>query len=142
MDAPIVPAPTHRRRLPFGIVVVALLRTADAVGLIIVALNLGQWPIAGVPLPFDELTVFRSLELATAAITLLGVAGLLTYRRWGWVLTVVLVGLGLVGDLLRVWLGEPTYLGLLLNVLTAFYLNTRSVKALAQRHLEHDEVTV
>lgn len=139
MDATVTPAPGTRRRLPFGIVIVAALRAVEAVGLIVVALDLGKWPIAGVPLPFTELTIFRTLELATAAVTLLGIVGLLSYRRWGWILTVVLVGLGLVGDLLRVWMGEPTYLGLLLNVVTAFYLNSRSVRELAQRHLDHGE---
>ena len=51
--------------------------------------------------------------------------------RWGWVLTMVLVGFGLADELIRVAIGQPDHLGLLLLVVSAFYLNQRSVRAMA-----------
>ncbi len=140
MDTPAIAEPERRRGLPpFGILAVAVLRLVNAVGLIAAALELGRLPIAGVPLPWADATIFRSAELLFAGLTILGVVGLLLYKRWGWVLTMVLVGVGLFGDLLRVWLGQPTYLSLLLHVLAAFYLNGRSVRAIAGVGLERDQ---
>ena len=48
----------------------------------------------------------------------------------------ILVGLGLLAELIRVAIGKPDHLGLLLLVLSAFYLNQRSVRAMAGRHLD------
>ena len=53
----------------------------------------------------------------------------------------ILVGLGLLGELIRVAIGQPDHLGLLLLVVSAFYLNQRSVRAMAGRHLDPDMST-
>lgn len=139
MDVPVTPGPARSRRWPFGILAVAALRILNAIGLLMAAFELGRSPLAGPPLPFSDSTVIRSGELALAVLTLIGVVGLLLFKRWGWVLTLVLVGVALAGDLIRHAIGDPAYLSLLLNVLTAFYLNARSVRALARDSLEHDE---
>ena len=141
MDVPVIPRPARSRRWPFGILAVAALRILNAIGLLFAAFELGRSPIAGVPLPVADLTVVRAGELILAVLTLIGVLGLLLFKRWGWVLTLVLVGVALAGDLIRSALGEPVYLSLLLHVVTAFYLNARSVKALARESLEHGEDT-
>ncbi len=95
-------------------------------------------PMAGLPVLLDSPLLTQSLNLVIAAATIVGVLGLLAFRRWGWVLTMVLVGIGLLGELIRVALGQPDHLGLLLLVVSAFYLNQRSVRAMAGRHLELD----
>ena len=75
----------------------------------------------------------RAVDLVLAGAIILGVVGLLSFRRWGWVLTMVIVGFGLLVELIRVAIGQPDHLGLLLLVISAFYLNQRSVRAMAGR---------
>jgi hypothetical protein len=94
--------------------------------------------ITGFPILGNSAVLTRTLDVTLAVLTIAGVVGLLAFKRWGWVLTMVLVGMSLLGDLIRVAIGEPGYLGLALHVLTAFYLNGRAVRALADRHLDDD----
>lgn len=129
------PLPTvSRRRWTFGIFAVAALRLVDAAGLLFI--GLGQiLPIAGFPI-IGNATITRSLDLTLAALTIIGVIGLLAGKSWGWVLTMVLVGAGLLLELIRYVRGEPDPIGLLILVASAFYLNQRSVRALAGKHLD------
>ena len=128
-------------RWPVGILVVAFLRVIDAVSLAAIGLGIQGLPTDGLPLLEESPLLTQSLDIVLAAATIIGVVGLLAFRRWGWVLTMILVGLGLLGELIRVAIGEPDHLGLLLLVLSAFYLNQRSVRAMAGRHLDPDTST-
>ncbi len=128
-------------RWPVGILVVAILRIIDAVSLAAIGLGIQGLPTDGLPLLEDSPILTQSLDIVLAAATIIGVVGLLAFRRWGWVLTMILVGLGLLGELIRVVIGQPDHLGLLLLVLSAFYLNQRSVRAMAGRHLDPDTST-
>ena len=137
--ASVVPpeAPAHRGPLPaFGILVVAGLRLFDAIGLILITLGVGQLPFTGFPLFGDQGVTFW-LNLGYAALIILGVIGLLFRQGWGWVLTMVLVGLGLTGEIIRYINGTPDPLGMAILVVSAFYLNQRSVRAVAN-DLLHD----
>ncbi len=120
-----VPAP---RRWSLGLSIVAGLQVFYAARL--VSSGFQYTPGLGLPLVSDP-GVTRGLELTLAALGIIGVAGLLARQRWGWVLTMLLVGLGLLVGLIRYLIGEPDPLGLLLNVVAAFYLNQRSVRAMA-----------
>ena len=128
----------HIGRWPFGIIAVALLRLVNAVALIAVGLQVQGLPIGGVPLIAGDGVITRAIDLTLGIAVLVGIVGLLMFRRWGWVLTMLLVGLSLAGDLIRIYIGQPDYLSLLLHVLAAFYLNGRSVRALADESL-HEE---
>ncbi|MFO1539919.1 MAG: hypothetical protein ACKOTZ_05650 [Chloroflexota bacterium] len=64
-----------------------------------------------------------SLVAVTAAILLLVGA------RVGWVLTMLVTGFGLAVDLVRWWNHVPSHITLALGVVTAFYLNSRSVRS-------------
>lgn len=118
-------------RWPFGLLVVAVLRIAHAVLLLQVGLAGVGNPRVGVPMLAADATLTRTVDVTLALITIVGVIGLLAFQRWGWVVTVVVVGVGLLGDLIRVWIGVPDYLSLTILVVTAFYLNGRAVRALA-----------
>ncbi len=124
-------------RWSFGILVVATLRIIDAVSMAAIGLGVQDLPVDALPIVLNSPDVTRGVDLILAAATLLGVVGLLAFRRWGWVLTMVIVGFGLFVELVRVARGQPDHLGLLLLVVSAFYLNQRSVRAMAARHLEH-----
>lgn len=127
-------------RWPFGIIAVAILRLVDATVLIVLGLEQRGLDVSGLPILGGSVVLTRALDLTIAGLTIVGVIGLLAFKRWGWVLTMVLVGLSLLGDLIRVSIGQPAYLGLALHVLTAFYLNGRAVRALAERHLGDDRI--
>jgi hypothetical protein len=132
-------APAGGQALPsFGIVVVAALRLFDAVGLIFITLGLGQLPLTGFPILGDEGVTYW-LNLFYAGLIITGVIGLLARQGWGWVLTMVLVGLGLVGEIIRYVNGTPDPLGMAILVVSAFYLNQRSVRAVAHRLLHDDD---
>ncbi len=117
------------RRWSFGLLAVAVLRLADAINLTLSGLRLGGLG-AGLP-RIHDMPLTNAIELSVAALTVIGVIGLLGGRRWGWVLTMLLVGLGLVFDLLQYLNGVPVPISLALHVLAAFYLNQRSVRSMA-----------
>lgn len=125
-------------RWPFGVLVVAFLRILDAVSMAAIGLGVRGLPMDGLPILASSPILTRSIDIVLAAATIIGVVGLLGYRRWGWVLTMVLVGVGLFAELARVANGQPDHLGLLLLVVSAFYLNQRSVRSMAHRHLDRD----
>ena len=134
------PLPVARRpRWPFGILVVSALRLVDALGLILIGFMQQGLPISGFPI-IGNPTVTRALDLLFASLIILGVLGLLAGKSWGWVLTMVLVGGGLLFELIRYAIGQPDPVGLLILVISAFYLNQRSVRALAGRHLPDNEI--
>ncbi len=123
---------------PIGLLIVATLRIVDALGMIAVGLGIAGLPVSGLPILANAPNLTRTIELIWATGTIVGVVGLLAKRRWGWVLTMVLVGLGLLAQLIRVAIGQPDHLALLLLVVSAFYLNQRSVRAMARQYLDDD----
>ena len=122
----------------FGIIVVAALRLFDAIGLILITLGIVRLPLTGMPVFGDEGVTYW-LNLLFATLIIIGVIGLLARQGWGWVLTMVLVGLGLIGEIIRYLNGTPDPLGMAILVVSAFYLNQRSVRAVAHRLLHDDD---
>jgi hypothetical protein len=115
-------------RLPFGVLVVVVVRVIDA--LLVAGVGLGLRPlVVDLPAPLDEPRVLAAIGLTWAGLTVAGAIGLLLRKHWGWVLTMVMVGVGLTVNLVRVYLGVPDDLDLLLLVVSAFYLNQRAVRA-------------
>jgi hypothetical protein len=121
---------------PFGILALAALAVAG-----------GMWALAGVA-GLHELHDFslKGVDIAPEvvrvviagwAVTLLvGALFLLALHRWGWVLLMLVTGLGLLGSLWQWWLGNPEPIRLALLVVTAFYLNGREVRDLLLRPVE------
>jgi len=128
-------------RWPVGVLIVAFLRVIDAVSMAAIGLGVRGLPTDGLPILEDSPFLTQSVDIVLAVASIIGVVGLLAFRRWGWVLTMILVGLGLLAELIRVAIGQPDHLGLLLLVVSAFYLNQRSVRAMAGRHLDLDMST-
>jgi len=128
-------------RWPIGVLVVAFLRLIDAFSMAAIGLGIRDMPTDALPIVADSPVLTQAIDIVIAAATFIGVVGLLAFRRWGWVLTMILVGLGLLVELIRVAIGQPDHLGLFLLVLSAFYLNQRSVRAMAGRHLDPETPT-
>lgn len=128
--------PGRMGRWSFGILAVAVLRLLDAAGQFGVALGWQHLPVAGVQVIASNPEITRGADFVLAVATVIGVVGLLLYERWGWVLTMVLVGIELALGLARVWVGLPDYLTLLILVITTFYLNQRSVRAIVNQEAD------
>lgn len=125
-------APRPARRRPFGLYVVAALRLLHAAQLAVIGLGIGNIALRSIPvIESPDMSILRVVYVAIAAVITLGVLGLLAMRRWGWVLTMVLVGFGLFYELIQVNRGRPDDLALLTLVISAFYLGQRSVRELA-----------
>ena len=128
-------------RWPVGVLIVAVLQIIDAVSMAAIGLGVKGLPVDALPILENSPILTQSIDIVIAVATIIGVFGLLAFRRWGWVLTMILVGVGLLGELIRVAIGQPDHVGLLLLVVSAFYLNQRSVRAMAGSHLDPDGST-
>ncbi len=63
---------------------------------------------------------------------------LATLSRRGWALTMVLVGIGLIGNLYLWFLNEPNFVRMAIQAATALYLNSAPIRRIFQRE---DDVT-
>jgi hypothetical protein len=116
------------KRRPLGISIIVVMQTLLAVGL-----------LAGVATNTDILsttpdqplgTEARVLYVGWAMMNLLFAFWLWRVKRRGWVLTMVLTGLALTANLAQWWLGEPNFVRMSLQAVTAFYLNSAPVREL------------
>jgi hypothetical protein len=82
----------------------------------------------------------RAVIAGWSAMLLAGALLLVALHRWGWVLLMLATGLGLLAALWQWGLGSPEPVRLALLVVTAFYLNGRSVRDLLLRHVERTGV--
>lgn len=126
------------KRRPWGIWVVVGLQIALAITLLPVFAESfpGVSPIGGVAL--DDL--WRDIYLAWAAINVLAALWLWTLSRRGWVLVMVLVGIGLTSNLFLWSTGQPNWVRMAIQALTAFYLNSAPVRELFERTTRIDTI--
>jgi hypothetical protein len=126
------PAPTRRR--PFGVLVVALIQLAAVAFALVVTVVGWTLPWDGVAMTYLEEHLWARIAVAVAGVAVIvAVVGMWRLQHWGWALMVTLVGMSLVLDLVTWWVMGPdtalaTYLRLALDVVSAFYLNTRAVQ--------------
>ena len=67
------------------------------------------------------------------AIVSIAVVGLWFLKHWAWVLTMILVGLGLAFGIWQHFQGIPSYIVMLTNLVAVFYLNQRDVQRAFER---------
>lgn len=126
-----------RQRLPFTLYVLAGLMLFKAV--IIVAVVGGasiasMRPILGLTTGpeltriFDENPAAGPLVLAFAGLLVVSVIGMLSRRRTGWLLAMVITGLFVAIDIYGYLNSSANHLWMLLNIITVFYLNQRDVR--------------
>jgi len=112
---------------PTGVVVLAILRLADAAVFVLAAIGVGLLSDSERP-PEPWFEIVRLGLVALAMIAVIAAVGLLRTARWGWVLTMVMVGFGLAGDLIQIVIGSPNDIQILILVVSAFYLNQRDLR--------------
>ncbi len=123
----------EKRRRPFGVYALIVLWGLQIISLLLFAsfpsaLRLGS----GIPVEFQgTITIDALLSFvfgASALVLAITAVGLWLLKRWAWVATMVLVGIGLFTGIWQVLLGRPLEITLLFNVIVVFYLNSREVQ--------------
>jgi uncharacterized membrane protein (DUF2068 family) len=124
--------PATRKR-PFGLYPIIGLLLLDALSVLAdVRLFKPGLPTQSLP-SFENLLWTDALGLVVAAVIIFLVVGLWFLKRWAWVATMILVGIGLAFGIWAYFQGAPTYVSLLINTLAVFYLNQRDVQRAFER---------
>ena len=77
---------------------------------------------------FQQSPASGPLLLAFAGLLVLSVIGMLSRRRTGWLLAMVITGLFVAIDIYGYLNSSANHLWMLLNIVTVFYLNQRDVR--------------
>lgn len=135
--------PGRARQRPFGVLVVALIQVGTVAMLLVGALSAWVLPWEGTFTTYlADHGWARAVILLVGAAVMIAVIGMWRLRYWGWALMVALVGVSLVLDLTTWWrapgeVGLALYARLALDVVSAFYLNTRAVQDAFRREPLH-----
>ena len=112
---------------PPGVAVIAIFLVLNAALAVLVAsVESEHWTSTATLREVSQLTPGAILLLA--ALDVVAAVGLWRGSRGAWVLTMVLVGVSLVGSLYLYLLGDPAYLRLAIDVIIVFYLNQGAVR--------------
>lgn len=122
------PAP----KLPFGVKVIIVLQLATIIGWLLGLTAFWYSPDFQFELQAELGPgvggLISVLGLLIVALQLLIVYGLLRLRPWAWYMVILLAGLSLAANLWRYFADAPSYLMMVINVLTVLYLNQREVQ--------------
>jgi hypothetical protein len=120
-------AVTTRPPRPPGVALIALFLATDAfVG--VAELAYGVSAVMRTDAPAGSSAWLPALLVAVAVVEIAAAVGLWRGSRRAWVVTMLLVGVGLVAGLVLRWAGEPSYLRLAINMVMALYLNQGAVR--------------
>lgn len=117
-----------KRRWPVGLVIIIALQLILAV---LEALFLLGWrqSLLGLRLLVKNPIFYtEGFGWVLVAVLLLAVLGLLLQKRWGWIITMILTGIGLFYTIWSYSQGEPRYFPMVIYVIIALYLNQRDVQ--------------
>ena len=125
------------RRRPWGIWVVIVLQIALAITLL-------PWFAERLPglTPADNVAFGNELYIAWAVVNVAAALWLWTLSRRGWVLTMVLVGIGLIANLYLWSIGQPTWIRMAIQATTAFYLNSAPIRQLFERRRDIEPIVL
>ena len=112
----------------FGIVLLVLLWLLYAILPLLYLMEVPYIEPAGLVRLMDARGAEPIANGVLAASALITAAGLLLGRSWGYLLAMLLVGIGLVFDIWAYVQGEPAFVHMALAVTITFYLNQSSVR--------------
>ncbi len=119
---------TIDKRRPFGLYIIIGLQLAIAIFLALVLL--GQERID----PYIRVLIQNPLFYSWFGWVLVGslllaIFGLLRLKRWGWILTMILTGIGLSFSIWSYFQGKPYFIDMVIYLVIVFYLNQRDVQS-------------
>jgi uncharacterized membrane protein (DUF2068 family) len=123
----------EKRRRPFGVYALIVLWGLQIISLLFFASFADRMQMEfGLPVHLlGRITTGSMLAFIfgiSALLLAITAVGLWMLKRWAWVATMVLVGIGLFTGIWQVLLGRPLDISLLFNVIVVFYLNSREVQ--------------
>jgi hypothetical protein len=121
------PTLSRPRQRPVGVAVIAVFLVLDAI------VGAGQVLIDSPYLTRTDTLVEMNdgmplLIVALAALRILAAVGLWMGSRRAWVLTMLIVGVGLAFSFVVYWVGDPAYVRMVIDIVIAFYLNQGIVR--------------
>ena len=123
---------TSYRRRPFGLYMITGLQLVLSI-LLALAL-LGEKTIATYLKVLIQNPIFYGwLGWVLIGSLLLAVLGLMILKRWAWILTMILTGLGLSYSIWSYFQGKPHYIPMVIYLVIVFYLNQREVQTAFSR---------
>lgn len=117
-----------KQKRPLGLVVILVLQLVLALFEALFLLGWKQSFLALRLLVKNPIFYTETAGWVLVALLLLAILGLLLQKRWGWIITMILTGLGLFYTIWSYFQGEPRYVTMLLYVIIALYLNQRDVQ--------------
>jgi hypothetical protein len=114
--------------LPLGLWVVAALLVVGGVGFFMAVFDIGPSFLAGGLVGIKDTQVGQGVLVVTGVAMLVAAVGLLLRVQSAWGLTMLIVGLGLVVNLIAYFSGDPNFIRMAIFVLMAFYLNGQPVR--------------
>jgi hypothetical protein len=116
----------HKNR-PFGLYIIIGLELALAVFLALALLN-----VQGIS-SYLRILVQNPMFYSWYGWVMIGclavaALGLFFLKRWGWILTMILTGIGLSYTIWSYFQGSPSYLAMIMDLVIVFYLNQREVQ--------------
>jgi hypothetical protein len=129
---------TKVRKRPFGLyVIIGLLwLAAGSLALGLVALEVADQRLR---LPVGDYPLFVILAWALAGTFMLASFGLWLLKRWGWTLTMILVGATLAYDIWQYFQGDAHFVTMAISLVIVFYLNQRDVQSPFMRRSRRGE---
>lgn len=119
---------TQSQRRPFGLYVIIGMQLVIAI-LLSLAL-LGEPRVALYLKILVQNPIFYSwFGWVLIGFLVLAVLGLLLLKRWGWILTMILTGIGLAFSIWTYFQGNPHYITMVFDLVIVFYLNQRDVQS-------------
>lgn len=114
--------------LPLGLWVVAVLLVVGGLGFLMAVFDIGPVFLAGGLIGIKDSQVGQAALVITGVAMLLAAVGLVLRIQSAWGLTMLIVGIGLIVNLIAYVSGDPNFLRMAIFVLMAFYLNGRPVR--------------
>ena len=116
------------RERPFGLYVIICVQVIIALSLS-AGLLLSQLAEMEVPFLLRNEVLMATYGWAVAIAFLTASLGLLRLKRWGWTLSMILVGTTLAYNIWLYFQGNTHYLDMASQIIIIFYLNQRDVQA-------------
>lgn len=116
----------HER--PFGLYVVICLQVIIALSLATGLVLLNYADLTLQILLRDQL-LFTTYGWIIVIAFLVASLGLFRLQRWGWILSMILIGTSLAYNIWLYFQGDAHYLDMFSNIVIIFYLNQRDVQA-------------
>jgi hypothetical protein len=124
----IVEKDISKRRRPFGLYMIAGLQLVLSIMLALALL--GEKTIATYLKVLIQNPIFYSwFGWVLAGSLILSVLGLMILKRWAWILTMILTGLGLSYSIWSYFQENPHYIPMVIYLVIVFYLNQREVQS-------------